>query len=259
MAILLSCVSLSLLCGCASHPLLAVFTPADIPRLPAPTEPSRTYSTDASQTWSAVNRVIQSEHGFVVSSNQQSGVVTFYVDYAPRFIAVHFKNPKEFIKAMAGGKEPLLALLWSRFDDSAKSKLLESIQGKGTSQIDLDLLTRQLNDVIYGPSIFNEKLFAKVSIRKGARELIADNASPDAIPRANRMLLEDGLPKYIGKTTLFNFRPAYTRNYTTVLLTRRNSGSGTIAYVTTWQNGYNPPDSDLSKPFFTMLDKEARR
>lgn len=259
MEVLLACVSLALLSGCASHPLLAIFTPADIPRLPAPTEPSRSYTSDAVGTWAAVSRVIQTKHAVVVFSNQPAGLITFYVDFAPRFNTNHVKNQKEFIKAMAEGKEPVAASVWARFEDAARSKLLESVQGNGASQIDINLLVLQLNEVIYGSSIFDERCFSKVSIRKGTRELIQDTSSPDAIPRSNRILIEDGLPKYIRRTTLFKFRDAFTRIYTTVLLNERSAGKGTIARVTTWQNGFNPPQIDLSKEFYENLEKEVHQ
>src|ERR1700679_2446059 len=74
---------LAMFCGCASphnailanDPLVAFFTKADIPRVPAPVDPSRTYDADVLQMWSAVNRVIQVEHGVVIASSQPSGII----------------------------------------------------------------------------------------------------------------------------------------------------------------------------------------
>jgi hypothetical protein len=63
-------------------------------------------------------------------------------------------------------------------------------------------MTRELNDAIQGPSIYDQARFAGVTLRPETARLLSRNPSGFETARLNKMLLEDAWPNEIAKSAL---------------------------------------------------------
>ena len=82
--------------------------------------------------------------------------------------------------------------------------LLAIYPGVGTNtvavQADLVLnLSQDLNTVVGGPSIYGNGRFAGVTVQPETQQLLAQNPTGAALPRLNRLLLDDAFPKEISR------------------------------------------------------------
>jgi len=59
---------------------------------------------------------------------------------------------------------------------------------------------RELNQIISGPSIYDEYRFAEVEMRRETQDLINRAKQGDGMTRLNRLLLEDAYPRQLAKT-----------------------------------------------------------
>jgi len=244
--------------GCAPHdsflahdPLTAIFTRAYIPQLPAPTDPTHYYAESSLELRARVMRAIERDHGVVILAASPE-TVTFYIDVSWRVLPSQLDNPKQLAELMMQNKDPLVTALLKRFDANDQAELSAEVAGDGKQLV--TVLARGLNGVILGPSIYDERLFSGKSLRDVTVECLREISQPGMIERCNRLLLEDGLPDYLTKTSLLAARPALTRFYVTVLIEPRVTSPGSVVHVVTWRNGVQQVGVDYSSELFRAIE-----
>jgi len=91
------------------------------------------------------------------------------------------------------GKFRLAEHLRDRFAEETRKLLAEYDGGR---DVELkEALVRELNEIIRGPSIYDEARFSEVDLSPETRELLASNPEGDELAHLNRMLLDDAFPK----------------------------------------------------------------
>src|SRR6185369_8836200 len=97
-------------------------------------------------------------------------------------------NLASFAKKLTEKSDAISAFLNAQLDDTVKSSLAEySAAGTNTKAV-ASALTKNLNKVIAGPSIYEQKRFAGVNLRPETQELLKKESQGQAA-RLNRMLL----------------------------------------------------------------------
>jgi hypothetical protein len=76
-----------------------------------------------------------------------------------------------------------------RLSDETRNMLKEYKDGRDEKL--KEALVRDVNEIILGPSIYDEKMFSKVELREEARDLLNTNPEGVDLVRLNRLLLED--------------------------------------------------------------------
>jgi hypothetical protein len=85
---------------------------------------------------------------------------------------------------LANGSDPLAQFLHGRLQDPAKP----------------DLLIKDLNQVISGPSIYDKARFSGIVLRPETAQLLKQNPSGQQVARLNKLLLEDAYPGELAKS-----------------------------------------------------------
>ena len=91
------------------------------------------------------------------------------------------------------GKDRLADYLQSRLSDRTRARL-EKYRGGRDPELK-DALVHELNQIITGPSIYEEHRFVEVELRQHTRDLILRGPKGEELARLNRCLLEDAYPR----------------------------------------------------------------
>jgi len=93
------------------------------------------------------------------------------------------------LAARLRGKERVAEYLRERFSDGTR-ELLAAYDGGRDVEL-RDALVRDINEIIVGDSIYDERRFADVALREDTRALLAVNPQGEDLARLNRLLLDD--------------------------------------------------------------------
>ena len=93
-------------------------------------------------------------------------------------------------------KDRFTEYLSGRF--SPETRELIAGYGGGRDRELKDALVGELNEIIAGPSIYDEPRFANVELRSETREAIAAEPQGEDLAWLNRRLLEDAFPRALG-------------------------------------------------------------
>src|SRR5207248_10204923 len=96
--------------------------------------------------------------------------------------------------------DPLSAFVADQLDDAAKTALAANTDSNDNSKELKSALSKSLNKLIAGSSIYAEDRFKGVTLRDEARELLTKNAKGDDLMRLNRVLLEDAYQKELAQS-----------------------------------------------------------
>ncbi len=102
-------------------------------------------------------------------------------------------NPASLAKELSEKADPVSAFLYENLDDVAKGSL-DNIGSGDEAKGAISTLAKNLNRLIAGPSIFEEKRFAKVQLRPETQVLSKTASTGPQSAQLNRMLLEDAYP-----------------------------------------------------------------
>ena len=103
-------------------------------------------------------------------------------------------DPAALITQLANGADAVSTFLRSQLDDAVTTSLTTYSASDPSAKAALSALTKQLNQVIAGPSLYNPARFSQVALQPDTRELIAANPQGYRLARLNKLLLEDAYP-----------------------------------------------------------------
>jgi hypothetical protein len=104
-------------------------------------------------------------------------------------------SAEKLASALKAESGPLARFLRLKFSPETR-QLLESWQGSGDPPDELvTAILDEFNKLLLGPSIYDQDLFAQVSVDEDTRKLETKNPRGEDLVRLNRMLLEDAFPK----------------------------------------------------------------
>ncbi|WP_455379500.1 mechanosensitive ion channel family protein [Petrachloros mirabilis] len=101
------------------------------------------------------------------------------------------------LAARLRGRDGLAQYLQSRFSEATRKHL--SNYGGGRDAELKDSLVRELNQIVSGPSFYEEHRFVEVELRQETRDLILLAPTGEDLARLNRLLLEDAYPKELAR------------------------------------------------------------
>jgi len=117
----------------------------------------------------------------------QAGVAVFSKDDLPDLPG---------LAAKLRGADRVAEYLRTRFCEETRSLLAK--YGGGRDLELRDALVRDLNEVVLGPSLYDEKRFSEVNLRPQTRELALARPEGEELARLNRLLLEDVFSRELG-------------------------------------------------------------
>lgn len=113
-----------------------------------------------------------------------------------QFSPDHLKQPERLSDKLVRGDDPLSAWLLSRLGSDTQ-RALKELHGGSVSDDLRRALARDLNAVIQGDPLFEEKRFAGVLLSDRSRELIAAAPTGEESVRLNRFLMDEAFPDEI--------------------------------------------------------------
>ena len=111
----------------------------------------------------------------------------------------YLKDPTSLTVKLRDAQDPLSQYIRTQFSLDTQ-KLLDEYDGANPPSEALQkALVDELNRLIQGESLYDEQLFAHVTLTEETRKLIAQNPSGAALIQLNRILLEEAYPQEIAK------------------------------------------------------------
>ena len=107
--------------------------------------------------------------------------------------------PAAFAARLTNGTDALSAFLRSRLQDSVKADLAAFAPSNANAKTVLSALSRDLNQVLSGPSIYDAARFGGIVLRPETRSLLQRNPTGVDVARLNKLLLEDAYPAELAK------------------------------------------------------------
>jgi len=114
------------------------------------------------------------------------------------------RSPETFLRKLKDGKDALSSFLWAHFPAPIREGLSSDMNGPKLSARSQRLLATQLNELIAGPSLFNEERFASVRLSDETKTLAAAVRRGSSAVLLNHRLLADAYPHQIVRTPLFD-------------------------------------------------------
>ena len=111
-------------------------------------------------------------------------------------------DPARFVHTLATGSDAVSAFLRSQLTDSTITGLTTYSPSDPNAKTVLSGLTKELNQLIYGPSFYDRERFATVPLRAETRQMLLTNPSGPQLARLNKMLVEDAYPLELAKSVV---------------------------------------------------------
>ena len=111
-------------------------------------------------------------------------------------------DPATFVGRLSRGQDALSAFLRGRLQDSVTADLAGFSASSEKAKAVLSALAKNLNQVILGPSIYDKARFSNIALRPETKQLLQQNPSGQQLARLNKLLLEDGYPQQLAKSSL---------------------------------------------------------
>jgi Domain of Unknown Function (DUF1080) len=105
-----------------------------------------------------------------------------------------------FVAKLAKGTDAVSVYLRSRLQDSVKSDLAGYSPSNENAKAVVNVLVKDLNAVISGPSIYDKTRFGGVVLRAETSRLVAENPVGQQLARLNKLLIEDAYPGELAKS-----------------------------------------------------------
>jgi len=104
-------------------------------------------------------------------------------------------DPAAFAIKLAKGEDAVSAYLRSRLDDSLKADLTGYSPSNENAKAVISALVKDLNQIVSGPSIYDQSRFRNIVLRPETTRLLQTNPSGRQLARLNKLLLEDAYPR----------------------------------------------------------------
>lgn len=111
-------------------------------------------------------------------------------------------DPAAFARRLANGTDPVSVFLRRRLPDSLKADLTMYSASSADAKAILSALTKELNQAIAGPSIYDQARFSDVVLRPETVKLLRANPEGQQLARLNKLLLEDAYPGELARSSL---------------------------------------------------------
>ncbi|HEV3202411.1 MAG TPA: DUF1080 domain-containing protein [Bryobacteraceae bacterium] len=105
-----------------------------------------------------------------------------------------------FAGKLAHGTDAMSGFLRGRLQDSVKADLATYSTSSANAKAVISALVKDLNQVISGPSIYDQARFSNITLRPETGELLQHNPSGQQLARLNKLLLEDAYPGELAKS-----------------------------------------------------------
>ncbi len=117
-------------------------------------------------------------------------------------VTASIKDPPSFTTWMTNGSDPMSEYLRARLQDSVKSGVTDWSAAVPDAATKLSALTRDLNRIIGGPSLYDKDRFNGIVLRRETAESIARHPTTELdIAALNKLLIEDAFPDGSTPTT----------------------------------------------------------
>lgn len=155
--------------------------------------------------------------------------------YATNISGGDITDLPSLVKKLSDKSDPVSAYVSEQLDDAAKTALAANSDSNDNSKELKSALSKSLNKLIVGASIYDEVRFKNVTLRAETSELLKKNPQGEELMRLNRMLLEDAYAKEIwqspsGAWVVKNGALASTGAGRGVLATRQSFGRYRIIF-----------------------------
>ncbi|MCX6902481.1 MAG: PKD domain-containing protein, partial [Verrucomicrobia bacterium] len=121
------------------------------------------------------------------------GNVTGY----PFFSDTDFLDRASLVEKLTSQGDPVSQFLWTNFAEASQQVLSDT---NAAAQDQTTVLVDELNNIVFGPSIYESNRFLGVPLSPITRALLAQNPKGYSLMCLNRLLLEDAYPEEIAKS-----------------------------------------------------------
>jgi UDP-N-acetylmuramyl pentapeptide phosphotransferase/UDP-N-acetylglucosamine-1-phosphate transferase len=123
----------------------------------------------------------------------------------PRLDAGEVRDTKSLALKLRDASDPLSQYLQSQLRPETVQALRTFDGTKPLAEADQTRLIDELNGLLTGPSLYDEKRFSHLKLSDEARRFLALNPQGDNLVHLNRLLLEEGYPSEIAKSTRYSW------------------------------------------------------
>ena len=111
-------------------------------------------------------------------------------------------DPAAFVSKLTNGPDAISLFLRGRLQDSVKADLAAYSGSNANAKAVISALSKDLNEVISGPSIYDKARFSHVVLRPETAQLLQQNPRGQQLARLNKLLLEDAYSAELAKSSL---------------------------------------------------------
>ncbi len=111
-------------------------------------------------------------------------------------------DPAAFAHKLTTSSDAISRFLRSRLPDSLTADLAAYSATSSDAKPVISTLVKDLNQVISGPSIYNQERFNNIALRPETRQLLKQDQSGSRLERLNKLLLEDAYPEDLARSSL---------------------------------------------------------
>ena len=111
-------------------------------------------------------------------------------------------DPAAFVSKLTNGPDAVSLFLRGRLQDSVKADLAAYSGSNANAKAVISALSKDLNEVISGPSIYDTARFSHVVLRPETAQMLQQNPRGQQLARLNKLLLEDAYPAELAKSSL---------------------------------------------------------
>lgn len=124
--------------------------------------------------------------------------------FSPLFYMDDLKDPALLVRKLLAAKDPLSQFLREEFSTETQQQI-EAFDGSASPTEALqEALIRELNKLLKGISLFDERRFAKIKLTRQIQILVKQKPEGDDLIRLNRLLLEEAYPQEISRDLISN-------------------------------------------------------
>ena len=105
-----------------------------------------------------------------------------------------------FARILTEKSDAVSAFLGGQLDDTDKANLASFSPANANAKAVRSALVKDLNNIVSGPSIYDESRFQNVQLRPETRELLGKNPQGQELARLNKILIEDAYPAELSKS-----------------------------------------------------------
>jgi len=110
-------------------------------------------------------------------------------------------DPAAFAGKLTNGPDAMSVFLRGQLQDSLKADLAAYSASSANAKALMSALVKDLNQVISGPSIYDQSRFSHMVLRPETEQLLKQNPRGQQLARLNKLLLEDAYPGELAKSS----------------------------------------------------------